>query len=132
MKKAFERVPMFMEKDGLFIFDVNTIYKHRNVLGNNTFVYDTDEVFCVWQNTFSEKNNSVKIDLDFFIPENNVYIRQSESFKEYEYSAEDISGMLEESGFEVLAVFDNMKFEPLKEESQRATFAAKKRSETEI
>ena len=123
---------MFMEKDGLFIFDVNTIYKHRNVLGNNTFVYDTDEVFCVWQNTFSEKNNSVKIDLDFFIPENNVYIRQSESFKEYAYSAEDISGMLEESGFEVLAVFDDMKFEPLKEESQRATFAAKKRSETEI
>lgn len=129
VKRTFERVSAFTEKDGLFIFDVNTIFKHREVLGNNTFVYDTDDVFCVWQNTFCENDNSVKIDLDFFIPEDKMYFRNSESFKEYAYSLEDITEMLEESGFEVLAVYDDMSFESPKEDSERATFVARKRFE---
>lgn len=48
------------------MFDVNTEYKHRQVLGNETFVYDTDEVYCVWQNTL-EDGLLVTIDLDFFV-----------------------------------------------------------------
>ncbi len=43
--KAFERVAFFMNQDGLFVFDVNTVYKHEQVLANNTFVYETDKVF---------------------------------------------------------------------------------------
>jgi ubiquinone/menaquinone biosynthesis C-methylase UbiE len=36
--EAVSRVSLFLEKDRLFIFDVNTVYKHKEVLGNNTFV----------------------------------------------------------------------------------------------
>lgn len=127
VKQTFERVAAFTEKDGLFVFDVNTLFKHRDILGNNTFVYDTDEVFCVWQNTFNENDNSVKIDLDFFIPEDRMYFRNSESFREYAYPLDDITKMLEDSGFEVLAVYDDMSFEPPKNDSQRATFVARKK-----
>ena len=124
--EAFDRVSHFMEDGGLFVFDVNTIYKHREILGNNTFVYDTDDVFCVWQNTFNEKENSVKIELDFFIPEENVYVRSSESFKEYAYSADDITEMLARCGFKVEAIFDEMTFEHPHEKSQRLTFVGRK------
>lgn len=48
---------------------MNTPYKHREVLGDNTFVYDTDQVYCVWQNTWSPEEGAVDIDLDFFIPD---------------------------------------------------------------
>ena len=130
VRKTFEKVAEFTEKGGLFIFDVNTLYKHREVLGNNTFVYDTDEVFCVWENTFDESDSSVKIDLDFFIPledKENCFERSSESFKEFAYSAEDMRSMLEESGFEVLGVYDDMSFEEVREDSQRATVIAAKK-----
>ena len=40
--KTFDRVGLFMDDDGLFIFDVNTVYKHKNVLADNTFVYEND------------------------------------------------------------------------------------------
>jgi len=39
-KRAIAKVSLFLEKDRLFIFDVNTPYKHREILGNNTFVIE--------------------------------------------------------------------------------------------
>ncbi len=129
VRKTFKKVAEFTEKGGLFIFDVNTLYKHREILGNNTFVYDTDEVFCVWQNTFDSSDNSVKIDLDFFIPleeKEDCFVRSSESFKEFAYSTDDIKSMLEESGFDVLGVYDDMSFDQPKNDSQRATLVARK------
>lgn len=127
VQKAFNRVSAFMEKDGLFVFDVNTLYKHRTVLGNNTFVYDTDSVYCVWQNTFNDKENSTLIDLDFFIPENDVYFRCSESFKEYAYPTDEIEKMLDLSGFDVLGIYHDMIFDAPCDDTQRITFVAKKR-----
>ena len=46
---ALRKVSLFMNPGGVFLFDINSVYKHRGVLGNNTFVYDTDDVYCVWQ-----------------------------------------------------------------------------------
>ena len=105
---------------------MNTVYKHRNILADNTFVFDTDNVFCVWQNTYNDKDNSVDMELDFFIPENDVYIRSSEYIKEYAYTEEQITQMLNKSGFVVLAVYDDLSFDSIKEDSQRLTFVAKK------
>ena len=41
-------------------------YKHREVLGNHTFVYDLEGLYCVWQNAYCAKDTSVEILLDFF------------------------------------------------------------------
>ena len=128
VQKTFDKVSYYMEKGGLFVFDVNTIYKHEKILGNNTFVYDTDKVYCVWQNTYIEQQHRVKIELDFFIPENNFYRRESEIFSEYAYTRENIQNMLEKSGFKVLAVYNDMTFEEPGEDTQRMTFAAMKES----
>ena len=81
---------------------INTVYKHKNVLADNTFVYENDSVFCVWQNT-PEDDNKVKIDLDFFEEENGVYYRSSESFSERAYTDDEIRKMLTDAGFEVEA-----------------------------
>ena len=53
--QAFQRVALFLDPNGYFVFDVNTPYKHRHVLENNTFLYDTENVYCVWQNTLDEE-----------------------------------------------------------------------------
>ena len=51
--KAFSKVSMFLEKDRLFIFDVNTVYKHREILGDNVFVTDNGNLYCVWANLYN-------------------------------------------------------------------------------
>ena len=92
--------------NGIFVLDFNTPYKHRNILGDNTFVYDTDSVYCVWQNTYDEKNRKTDIDLDFFIKDGENYFRESESFSEYEYETDLIKSLLEQNGFTVKNIFD--------------------------
>ena len=125
VQKTFDRVSLFMNKGGYFLFDVNTIYKHQKILENNTFVYDTEEVYCVWQNSLKE-NNIVEIDLDFFIPENDAYIRTSESFSERAYSHREITEMLNKAKFEGIGYYGDMTFETPQENEQRAIYVARK------
>ena len=66
LEKAFQRVSFFLEPGGWFLFDANTPYKHEQVLGNHTFVYDMEHVYCVWQNRFHPGQGRVDISLDFF------------------------------------------------------------------
>ena len=127
VKRTFEKVSLFMNPGGAFAFDVNTLYKHKNILADNAFVYDLDEFYCVWQNNFNEEDGSVDISLDFFEEEDGVYYRSCESFTEKAYDLTDIEKWLEESGFEVIEIFDDMTMEKVHPETERAVFLAKKK-----
>lgn len=127
VKKTFEKVSLFMNKGGAFAFDVNTIHKHKNILGDNAFVFEPDGVFCAWQNNYNPEDNSVEISLDFFEEEDGVYYRASENFTEKAYDLNDIKLWLEESGFEVVGIFDDMTTEDVKSDSERAVFLARKK-----
>ena len=127
VKRTFEKVSLFMNPGGAFAFDVNTLYKHKNVLADNTFVYDLDELYCVWQNSFNEADGSVDISLDFFEEDDGAYYRSYESFTERAYDLADIAKWLEDAGFEVIGIFDDMTTEKAHPETERAVFLAKKK-----
>ena len=127
VKQTFKKVSLFMNKGGAFAFDVNTLYKHKNVLADNVFIYEFDDLFCSWQNNYNETDNSVEISLDFFEEEDGVYYRSSESFSEQAYELSDISVWLEDAGFEVVGIFDDLTIDNLKPDSQRAVFLTKKK-----
>lgn len=124
VKKAIAKVGLFMNPNGIFVFDVNTVYKHRCVLANNTFVYDCDDVYCVWQNSLND-DDSVDINLDIFEYDEDAYIRSGESFTERAYEIDLIKKWLEEAEFEVIDIFDEMTKNPLCDETERAVFVAR-------
>lgn len=128
VQTAFDKVSLFTEPGGIFIFDVNTPYKHRNVLADNTFVYDMDEVYCVWQNTFDKLTDTVQIDLDIFEEiEDGIFERTQESFCERAYEIDELESMLEKSGFETVAVYDELTKTQPKPDSQRVFIIARKK-----
>lgn len=126
VEAAFKRIYDSLNAGGLFIFDVNTIYKHREVLKNNTFVIESDEVYCVWQNTLNEKNNKITIELDFFEEQNGKYQRYSEEFSENAYETIVLEEKLKATGFEVVGIFEGDTFKTPTPETERIVFAAKK------
>ena len=123
---TFKKVSLFMNKGGLFIFDVNTLHKQRDVLANNTFVYDTDKVYCVWQNFTENGGETVEIVLDFFEKSGNSYYRSGENFKETVYSDEKLTQMLKQSGFDVLDRFAEMSFDKPNSKTERIFYIARK------
>ena len=127
VRQTFEKVSFFMNKGGAFAFDVNTIYKHKNVLADNAFIYEFDDLFCAWQNNYNEEDNSVDISLDFFEEEDGVYYRSGENFSEQAYELDEISEWLEEAGFEIIGIYDDLTINSVRPDSERAVFLAKKK-----
>ena len=128
VREIFRRVSLFMEDKGIFLFDVNTPYKHKCVLGDNTFVYDTDEVYCVWQNS-TDENLVTTVNLDLFEKDEDdeeTYYRYSEEFTERAYDLDDIKKWLEDVKFEVVGIYEEMTKNSVKADTQRAVFVARK------
>lgn len=128
VRRTFKRVSLFLEPQGYFVFDLNTLYKHEHILGNHTFIYDMEQVYCAWQNRYAPGTGRVDIRLDFFSKEGAVYHRYGERFSEFAYPIGYVTDWLKEAGFGEIQVFDEMTFEPPKKDSQRVVFAAKKLS----
>lgn len=126
VQQVFNRVSLFSNPGALFMFDVNTLYKHEQVLGDNTFVYDDERVYCVWQNEYLGEGKT-GIYLDFFEGRKGVYHRYSDDFTETAYPKEQIEEMLTKAGFEVLACYEYPTLLPPKEDSEKLTFVAKKK-----
>ncbi len=127
VKRTFERVSLFMNPGGVFAFDVNTPYKHKEILADNAFVYDLDDLYCVWQNSYNNSDGSVDISLDFFEEEDGVYYRSTEYITERSYPLDNISKWLEEAGFEIIGIYDDMTLDPVRSGSEKAVFSAKKK-----
>ena len=129
--QKMEELDMFGTVDAAVctLDSLNTLYKHRRVLENNAFVFDTENVFCVWQNTLLGDNETTQINLDIFEgdeEEEDVYIRYSEEFFERGYELDFLKKTLENYRFEVVGIYDDMTKEPVREDSERAIFVCKK------
>ncbi len=129
---AFERLAFFVRPGGLFLFDVNTDHKHRNVLGDNCFVFEQQDVMCVWQNSLCPDSLAVDISLDFFSREQNeLYTRESEDFCECYYSPEFLTEALAGAGFETLGFFGEFTDKPPKCDDQRILCVARRITKNE-
>ncbi len=127
LQEAFNKVSLFLEKDRLFIFDLNTPYKHKNVLGNNTFIKEGENIFCVWQNS-SEDGITVDIFIDLFVEnKNGSYERYSEEFSEVAYEESEIDEILCTAGFLKVAVLDADTKKCVKEDTERVLYIVRKK-----
>lgn len=124
VRTVFEKVALFSDNNALFIFDVNTPYKHEHILGDSTFVYETEDVFCVWENEYLG-DGATDIQLDFFEREGDLWRRSSDGFTETAYSREVIEKLLKEAGFELCAVYEYPTMNAPTETSEKLTFIAK-------
>lgn len=124
LEKAIANAGFFMEKGGVFLFDMNTPYKHKKVLGDNVFTFEEEDACCVWSNHYSEDDRRVEINVEIDYRETGEHFH--ESFYEYTYELEQIRAALERHGFVLESVCDGESFEPLTEESERYFFCAVK------
>lgn len=123
LKELFLRVKQHLKPGGLFIFDINSYYKIKNILGNNTFTYDSDEVFYVWENRFEDE--IVDMYLNFFIKEGETYHRVDEEHSERAYSTDFIAQLIEEVGLQCLERLDSYEHKEVSAETERIAFVVR-------
>lgn len=124
--KVFKNVYNHLEDEGLFVFDINSHYKLTNIIGENVFIEDTEDVFYIWDNEFIEEEDICNFYLTFFVRENDKYIRFDEMHSERAYKNHHIIESLKLANFKDIKMYDDFNFNQVKDDSERIFFVANK------
>ena len=115
-----------MKQESLFLFDLNTEYKFKEVLGQNVFGSAEEHAAYIWENDYDEEEKINEYYVSFFIEnEDGLYERIEEFHYERAYSMEEIEEGLQAAGMELVEVYDGYSFDAPRAESERLLFAAR-------
>ncbi len=125
--QVFKLVNNYLDPKGLFIFDINTIYKFENILSDNTFSQTTENSAYTLENYFDSDEMINEFYTNFFIKDEktNLYHRFEEIHYEKAYSIEKIKELIKKSGLELLDIYDELTFDKPKKDSQRVFFVVR-------
>ena len=124
--EVFRLVNNYLDPGGLFLFDLNTVYKYENILGDQTFAENREECSLIWENTYWEEERINEYDLTLFLrQENGFYRRFHETHYQKAYSLEEICSLLEEAGLILERVIDADTMEKPGKETERLLFLAR-------
>ena len=116
--QVFKKVNQYLEKDGVFIFDINTEYKYEKVMADNTFAENQEESSFIWDNYYDldEKINEYYLTL-FIKGEDGRFDKFEEEHFQKAYSISEIEEMLKEAGFEIVKLSEEYSDKPVQEDS---------------
>jgi len=126
LKSLFKQVAFYLEPDGIFVFDVNSEYKMKEILGNNMFTYDTEELYYVWESKFNDKTKICDYHLTFFENDGDVYIRTDEYQKQRLYNYDEIESAAQASGLKIAAYYGDKTMRKPSKNSERFFYVIRK------
>lgn len=128
LRKMLNLVHNYLNPRGLFIFDIRSEYGLTEVVGNNTFAENVEEVSYIWNNSFNKKSKISNMELTLFTKDGDAYRKTTEIHKLRAYSEAEINEELAEAGFEVLDLFENLTFKRPDAKSQRIFWVVRKKN----
>lgn len=126
LEYTFKRMKTcFMDPGALFVFDISTRYKLKNVIGNNTFIHSDKNIFYTWQNRYIEKKNLSDMLLTFFVKRGSAYRRFEERHVQRAYTEDELKYMLKKAGFSEINTYHELTFEAPRPDSERIVFVCR-------
>lgn len=131
LEYLFALVNNYLDPGGLFIFDMNTVHKYRDVIGDTTIAEDREDGSFIWENSYDEETGINVYELALFLPrEDGLYEKCEEEHVQRAYSLDRIKEMIDKAGMELVAVYDAYTCEPADENSERLTFVVREHGKT--
>lgn len=127
---VFSLVNNYLDPGGVFIFDMNTLYKYREILGESTICENREEGSFIWENFYDDKEQVNQYDLTLFIREQDaqdLYRKYEETHFQRGYELQKVRRLLEQSGMEFVAMYDAFTREPVKAQSERVYVIAREK-----
>ncbi len=122
---TFKNVRGNLNDGGVFVFDISSQYKLRNILGNETYIYSEYDIFYSWQNRFIDKYNLSDMLLNFFVRRGDMYERFEERHLQRGWTEQELRAMLKKAGFADIFVYTELTFNTPNVDSERLVFVCK-------
>lgn len=124
--RVFKLVNNYLDPGGVFIFDLNTLYKYQVELGEQTIAENREEGSFIWENFYDEEEMVNEYDLTLFIrQEDGRYQKYEETHYQRAYALETVMQAIQAAGLELVALYDAFTKEPPREDSERVYFVAR-------
>lgn len=125
--QVFKLVNNYLDPGGVFIFDLNTIFKYEELLGENTFAETREECSFIWDNYYDEEEQINEYQLTLFVEDKETaqYNKLEELHYQKAFSLDVIKVLLQKSGLEFIAVYDAFSKHAPNAQSERVYFIAK-------
>lgn len=125
VRRAFQRVHLFLMPGGLFLFDVNTVERLMSLDGQ-VFLDETEDAYCVWRAEWSPRRRICTYFMDLFQREGTVWRRGEELHEERGYSVEELTQFLRQAGFRDIRTYGDRRMRAPRPGEERIFFAARK------
>ncbi len=126
LERVFSLVHNFLTPGGLFFFDINSLYKFEKLYGENTYVFENEGVFCVWENQYEAEEGVCDFRLTMFEKERSGRYRRLEEEQSQTYFAEElVEKLLKKTGFELIEKAGDLEGRAVNEESADLFYVCK-------
>lgn len=139
LKQVFRWVNNYLDPGGIFIFDFNTEYKYREVLGDQTIAEAREDCSFIWDNYYYEEERINEYELNLFIREDaesetegDLYRRFRETHFQRAYMLEEITRIVEESGLQFVTAYEAFTKEPPSKNSERIYVIAREQGKVSV
>ena len=123
--RVFSLVNNYLFPGGIFIFDFNTDYKYRQVIGNTTIAENREDCSFIWENYYDPEESRNEYDLTVFVRgEGGLFRRFTEIHVQRGYTLEQMAELLDRAGMRLLEAMDADTGGTVTPESQRVCVVA--------
>ena len=124
--QVFSLVNNYLYPGGVFLFDFNTDYKYREIIGDTVIAENREDCSFIWENYYDVEERINEYDLTMFLKrEGDLFERVTETHLQRGYQPEEIQRLLEQAGFKVLLLRDADDEGEVRETSERVYVVAK-------
>ena len=105
----FRLADNYLDPGGIFIFDFNTEYKYRELLGDQVIAEDRQECSFIWDNYYDDREKLNEYELTLFVKcegGTDLYRKYQEIHYQKAYTLEQIRRLVEASGLKFVAAYD--------------------------
>lgn len=128
--RVFEGVHSVLHAQGVFLFDVHSIYQMEEVFAGYSYHENYEDFAFVWDTYEGEHAHSIVHELTFFVKDEENkeerFIRRDEAHEERTYPIETYVNLLKQAGFASVEIFADFEDQAPTETSQRWFFKAVK------
>jgi hypothetical protein len=133
LEEVFRLVNNYLDPGGLFLFDMNTVYKYQEILGDSTIAENREDGSFIWENSFDPETGINVYELALFLPrEDGLYEKSEEVHYQRAYSVEKICELLKKAGLNVVDLYDAYTWKPVSETTERVFIVAQECTKTQV
>ncbi len=126
LRATLRLVRNYLVPGGLFLFDLNSRYKFERIYADNSYTFESENCYCVWQNDYHPSTHTVDFYVTLFEEEpDGRYRRYDERTRERMYTPRAIKRILAEEGFALLSVGGAPYTDTAADEDERLYYVAR-------